>query len=172
MRTVRTPIEIKAAPEVVWNLIVDTERYNTWNPIYEYLRGNMFPGGYVELQMDLDLDGIADYIEDQNIKEQMQGGHHVNTRQKQVFKIIELIEPEYLKWEMKKFAGFFLHHIQTFELDRTPEGYTNFTFVQEVGGFLGNMMPGNYYYNYFKGFNTYFNQALKKAAENPDSIFQ
>jgi hypothetical protein len=51
MREIRTAVDIAAPPERVWSLLVDTERWNEWNPFANRVEGELQVGQRVVVYM-------------------------------------------------------------------------------------------------------------------------
>ena len=50
----KTEVEIAAAPEVVWSVLIDSARYPEWNPFMPRIDGVLEPGGRIQLHVALD----------------------------------------------------------------------------------------------------------------------
>ncbi len=51
MKELRTEIEINASPEAVWNIIIDFESYEEWNPFINRIIGQAKQGGKIEISL-------------------------------------------------------------------------------------------------------------------------
>lgn len=49
VKELRTEIEINAAPERVWQILTDTEKFPQWNPFIHSLKGNLAQGQTIEV---------------------------------------------------------------------------------------------------------------------------
>ena len=49
MREIHTEIEIDAAPDRVWAVLADVGAYSEWNPFLRSVRGDLKPGGRLEV---------------------------------------------------------------------------------------------------------------------------
>lgn len=139
----RTELEILAAPEKIWEILLDFGRYQEWNPFIVSLKG--------EAQMDQRLEVCVALPEN--------GG----TR---TFRpIVTTCEaPLTLAWRGELgFAWLFAgHHV--FELHPLSEGRTRFVHSENFTGLLTRFM-GRTLTLTGRGF-VYMNQALKKRAES------
>ncbi len=113
MREIRTSVNIEAPPREVWNVLMDFERYDEWNPFIRSLTGTGDVGG--ELTAVLGASG----------KKPMKVSPIVQEHE----------EPTRFSWLGSiGFKGVFDGHHQ-FELEETPEG-TLFHHYEEFSGIL------------------------------------
>lgn len=51
MREIRTSIEIETEPTVVWDILMDFEAYNEWNPFIRSIDGAAVEGARIDVQL-------------------------------------------------------------------------------------------------------------------------
>jgi hypothetical protein len=54
MPQIVTAIDIDAPPSVVWDVLVDSDRYAEWNPMLRLLRGRLRKGAIIIARLDAD----------------------------------------------------------------------------------------------------------------------
>lgn len=46
-----TSIQIEATPEVIWNVLMNTEKYPDWNPFIKWIKGDLKVGNSITVQI-------------------------------------------------------------------------------------------------------------------------
>ena len=59
-KSVHHEITINASPEKVWSVLVDTDNYESWNPVMKLLEGEVKEGNKVKYQFTQDADNISE----------------------------------------------------------------------------------------------------------------
>ena len=59
-KSVHHEILIEATPETVWNVLTDTDNYDSWNPVMKLLEGEIKEGNQVLYQFTQDPDNIIE----------------------------------------------------------------------------------------------------------------
>lgn len=65
-KSVHHEITINASPEKVWSVLVDTDKYESWNPVMKLLEGEVIAGNKVKYQFTQSSD--SQYDIDSNVK--------------------------------------------------------------------------------------------------------
>jgi len=52
VKEVRTEIEINASPDKIWNILVDFEKYEKWNPFVNRIVGDPREGNKIEIHIE------------------------------------------------------------------------------------------------------------------------
>lgn len=66
-KSVHHEISIKASPEKVWEVLTDTDQYESWNPVMELLEGEVKEGNKVKYKFTQSADNSYDIAS--NVKE-------------------------------------------------------------------------------------------------------
>lgn len=59
-KSVHHEIEIDAAPENVWQVLVDTDSYDNWNPVMQLLEGEIKEGNKVTYRFTQDAENVSE----------------------------------------------------------------------------------------------------------------
>ncbi len=59
MKSIETTINIKATPAKIWNILMDFENYNTWNPFIQSISGERELGKQLEASIGLGEKGMT-----------------------------------------------------------------------------------------------------------------
>lgn len=59
-KSVHHEISIKASPEKVWSVLMDTEKHDEWNPVMKLVKGEVSEGNNVTYQFTQDKDNISE----------------------------------------------------------------------------------------------------------------
>lgn len=59
-KSVHHEIEIAASPEQVWEVLTDTDSYDSWNPTMKLLEGEIKEGNKVKYQFTQDADNVSE----------------------------------------------------------------------------------------------------------------
>ena len=59
-KSVHHEISIKATPEQVWSVLMDTEKYDEWNPVMKLVKGEVSERNNVTYQFTQDKDNISE----------------------------------------------------------------------------------------------------------------
>jgi len=165
MRTVETSILINEEPWLVWETLLKFHEYDNWNPKYKYLDGIAKLGATVNIEVQLDLDYIKQFAEGDATM--IFKGRQSNAS-KLPYRITKMEENKTLEWEGKLVWGWMMHAIQTYELKLTEDNKTQLINREQIGGYVGKMMPDNIFYSFFKAVNIAFNEALKNYVQRPE----
>jgi len=138
-------IEIHAPIHLVWDLLVDLERYEEWNPFTYRMEGSLQEGASIKLSVRL---GGKDRTEVEQIK--------------------EVSKPHKLSWGMKLGASFLLVSLREQCLEDASDESCYYTTTQTFGGLLAPLVRFLVGRHIRTGFDEMSN-ALKKRAE---MIFQ
>lgn len=143
MTEIRTQISIKAAPEKIWNILMDFEQYSRWNPFIISISGEKIPGKNL------------------NVTIQPPDAKAMNFKP-----VILALEPgKELRWAGKMFAGFIFRGEHYFLLQPNARGTTDFIHGEKFSGitlpFLKKMLEKTR-----EGFEL-MNQELKMISERP-----
>ena len=166
MRTVETSILINEEPWLVWETLTKFHEYDNWNPKYKYLDGIASLGARVNIEIQLDLNYIEPYA-DEDSAMIFKGGQP--NASKLPYRITKMENHKVLEWEGKLAWGWVMHVIQTYELHTAADHKTRLVNREKVGGYLGKMMPDKVFYSFFKAVNIAFNEALKAYVEKSES---
>ena len=142
MREIRTKIDIKAAPEDVWNVLMDFDAYSEWNPFVVSIDGSSATGDRLTAQL------------------QLEG--------KKPMKISPIVQeneaPGRFSWlGVMGSAGLFSGYHQ-FELEETEDG-TRFHHYEEFSGALAPIVLRMIQKPTTRGFEK-MNRALRSRVEN------
>jgi hypothetical protein len=137
---VNTSIEILASAEIIWNILIDFERYVEWNPLFTYVKGSPEHGARLSIQM------------------------RRNWRMRFHPKIVQLRKEGELTWEGKLGFCWLYRGRHSFRIEPTANGCL-FTHTERFSGLLTAVFPrGRYRQRLTRDFE-HFNQALKRRAE-------
>lgn len=53
-------IQIDASPKKVWSVLIDTDNYDSWNPVMKLLEGTVKEGNQVKYQFTQDAENISE----------------------------------------------------------------------------------------------------------------
>jgi len=59
-KSVHHEILISASPEKVWSILIDTQKYDKWNPVMKLLEGEVKEGNKVKYQFTQDADNVSE----------------------------------------------------------------------------------------------------------------
>lgn len=59
-KSVHHEIIINASPEKVWSILIDTDNYDSWNPVMKLLEGEIKEGRKVKYRFTQDADNISE----------------------------------------------------------------------------------------------------------------
>lgn len=166
MRTVTESIIIKEEPWFVWSVLLKSHEYENWNPIYNFVEGDIALGEKVTIEVYLDIDNIEQYADEDS--DMLFLDMPLPPPNKNDYRVIQFVENEVLEWEMKKFGGMLLTASHLFELSHADNGSTLLEVTMTVGGFLGNLMPSKMFYSYNAALCKAFNMGIKWYVEEGD----
>ncbi len=163
MRTLTENILINENPELIWELLLKSHEYENWNPIYNYIRGDILLGEEITIEVQLDIDDILNYVnEDARLIYETQGPPK---SQQWKYKVTKLVKNELMEWKMSKLGGFLIGGSHIFRLGTMESGKTMFEMTISIGGLLGNFMPDKIFYSYNKAMVMAFLNSFKWYVE-------
>ena len=112
-----TSIDIDAAPEVVWSILMDAKRYADWNPFVYKLKGTIAEGGQVTLYVRL-------------------GGK----KSKQTLVVRQCEAPSTLIWTLKNQRSPIMRGGRTQKIEALGPGRCRYTTTEELLGFLSPLV--------------------------------
>jgi uncharacterized protein YndB with AHSA1/START domain len=118
MGTQQAHVHIDASPHEVWEVLVDLERYPTWNRYASSAVGDLRVGGEVEIMVPR---GAAK-------------PGPVNNR------VTELVPDERLCWRSLSWYRFLAYGIRCRHLEPQPDGTTVFREIETMHGPLGRLV--------------------------------
>lgn len=138
-KTIESEITINAAPETVWEILVNQNDYPDWNPFIKKLEGDLKVGGRLKATIQ-PVDSS-----------------------KMTFKpiVLEFEENKILKWKGKLIIGGLFDGTHIFELIDNNDGTTSFKQSEIFDGILVGLFNLD---NTKKGFEL-MNKELKKRSE-------
>lgn len=108
----RSEVELKVPPEVVWCALIDLPRHGQWNPFWSHVRGRIEAGGRVDLDVT------------------PPGGTVMRVRRR-----IQLVEPSLqLAWSGGYGWGWLLRSEQFFRLSERSSGCTRLVVGENLRG--------------------------------------
>ncbi len=143
IQTVTTEIEIAAPPSKVWNILIDINQWQEWNPTINASQGYASPGSTHNITMIGESEGT--------------NGPKYNP------KIIKLDKPNYFHWRAHMLAGFIFTNDKTIELKETSTG-TKIIHSEIFKGMLVPLFSGQMNKGVPPILNA-MNKALKERAE-------
>lgn len=143
IKEIKTEIEIKASPQKVWDILIDINRWNEWNPTVNKVDGNIKIGNKINIVMR-DEDG-------------KDGAKYTPI-------ITQNNEPLLLEWHANMISDFFFSNDRIFELRKSNNG----TFLINKEIFKGLLVPlfWNKFNDYVPSILKKMNIALKEEVEN------
>lgn len=143
MTEIKTQISIKAAPEKIWNILMDFENYSKWNPFIISIAGEKKAGGKLDVSIQ-PPDARA-------------------MRFKPV--VLNLAPNQELRWSGKMFAGFIFQGEHYFILQPNQRGTTDFIHGEKFSGLTVPLLK-KMLVKTREGFEL-MNQELKLVSERP-----
>ncbi|KAK4530149.1 hypothetical protein CCYA_CCYA03G1006 [Cyanidiococcus yangmingshanensis] len=135
---VNTSIEILAPASVIWDILIDFDRYPEWNHLFVSVKGTPQLGATLTVQMSRNMRFRP--------------------------KVIQLLQENELTWEGKLGLGWFFRGKHSFRIEPTANGCL-FTHTERFTGLVAVVFPrGRYRRRLTENFER-FNQALKGRAE-------
>jgi len=142
-QTIATEIEIDAAPEKVWEIISDVDKWHEWSPTINASEGQAEVGSTVAITM--------------MSKEAGKDGPKYSP------KIIQMDKPSYFHWRAHMMAGFIFTNDKIIELEKTEAG-TKVIHKETFKGLMAAAMKGQMKKGVPPMLNM-MNEALKDLAE-------
>ena len=59
-KSVHQEVFINASPEKTWSVLIDTDSYDSWNPVMRLLEGEVKEGGKVKYRFTQDADNVSE----------------------------------------------------------------------------------------------------------------
>jgi hypothetical protein len=141
MRTITVVTEIAAPPRAVWEVLTDTDAYDTWNPFLIALEGALEVGSRLRVRI------------------QPPGGKAMTFKPR-----VLVVEPERrLEWLGRAGVPRIMDGQHRFELEELPGGGTRFTHSETFSGVLVPML-GTTLRRTEEGFAA-MNEALRRRSE-------
>ncbi|MEE4177904.1 MAG: SRPBCC domain-containing protein [Bacteroides sp.] len=143
MKEIRTQISIKAAPEKIWNILMDFEGYSAWNPFITSIKGEKKPGEKLDVTI------------------------HPPEAKAMRFKprVLTLTQNKELRWSGKMIASFMFQGEHFFILQPNERGTTDFIHGEKFSGITVPLMK-KMLEKTREGFEL-MNQELKLVSERP-----
>ena len=142
MKELRTEIEIDAEPKKTWNILMDFENWQDWNPIVNQVKGTATVGSKLVVTMC---------------------DNHGKDAQRYMPSVTNLEPPKYFRWRAQMMASFMFTNDKVFELEEIPNG-TRLIHREEFSGLLVPLFWGKLKSGALPMLNA-MNKALKLAAE-------
>jgi len=171
MRKLTENILINENPEVIWETLLKFHEYENWNPVFNYVTGEIGIGETIAVEMELDVDRMMQYADEEllplltTLKESGK-----TPPQKWKFKVTELVENELMVWKMSGLFKMILGGRHDFRLGVVQEGKTMFEISIAVGGLLGSFMPDKLFYTYNKALLLAFLKSFKWYVEEGRAV--
>lgn len=146
MREIRTEIDISAPVTKVWNILMDFDNWNEWNPIVNQASGDATCGATLTITMR---------------------GNDGKDGPKYMPKITVYDKPKFFRWRAKMMAGFIFTNDKTFELEETSSG-TRLVHKERYSGIMAKLF-WNKLNDAVPSMLNSMNEALKKLAEQDSS---
>lgn len=143
MREIKTEIDISAPAEKVWDILMDINNWQQWNPIINQASGIAAAGSKLTITM--------------KGKEGKNGPKYMPV-------IINFDAPNLFQWRAKMMAGFLFTNDKIFELKEIDSG-TQLIHKEAFGGILVPMFWGNLQ-QHVPAMLDAMNEALKKSVES------
>lgn len=143
IQVIKTEIEISAPPSKVWDIITDINKWQEWSPIINSSQGDSSVGSELGITM------VG--------KEEGKDGPKYNPI------ILELNEPNHLRWRAHMLAGFIFTNDKIFKLEETKTG-TRLTHTETFRGLLAPIFCSQMEKGVPPMLNS-MNKALKELAE-------
>ena len=121
-QVISTEIDIDAAPDKVWEVLVKVEKWQEWSPIIKKSSGKTAVGEALEITM------VG--------KEPGEDGPTYNPE------IIELDAPKAFRWRAHMMAGFIMTNDKSFELEENSSGGTKLIHKEWFSGLLAPIFCG------------------------------
>lgn len=149
MQQIRTQIQIDAAPEKIWETLMNFDAYPEWNPLVRKIEGEAKRGAGLKIQ--LQLEGMKPM--------------HFSPR-------IRVLEPrKEFRWLGKMFIPRIFDGEHYFKLEAQPDGSTLFIHGEKFRGILVGLIMRKIKKATLQGFEN-MNAALKARCEAPDSTLE
>jgi len=140
VKELRTEIEINANSDIVWNVLIDFNKYDQWNPFIRKIIGEPIEGSRIDI-----------FIE-------TPGG-----KNRKYEPTVTTVNPELeLRWLGKSWA---LNGEHIFSIEKIREGYVRFIQRELFGGLLTGFFGKSLDTDIRQGFEE-MNKALKERAEH------
>lgn len=163
MRTLTENILINENPAFIWDLLLKSHEYENWNPIYNYIEGDIELGESLTIEVQLNIEDILKYVDKESAP--LYKAQGTPRPQKWKYKVTKLVENELMEWKMSKLGGFLIGGSHVFRLGQLENGKTMFEMTIGVGGIVGNIMPDKIFYPYNKAMVLAFLNSFKWYVE-------
>lgn len=141
MKSIRTEISIQAPAQIVWNTLMDFDRYKIWNPFMQ-ISGEAQQGNFLKTAITLDGQKPQEFQP----------------------KILELIPERSFRWLGHLFVKGLFDGEHFFKLEQVAENETRFIHGERFSGLLSGLILNLIEGKTIAGFEK-MNAALKQEAE-------